>query len=119
MFWKLYKGEKMILEETVLKATQIDEMVAYLCGLHQTSVKSVEFVEVPREFAEGYSTTMEIDPADLYEAKVSSLCPNQIDIRFENGIRETIDIQNLSPGITHYILVKDSSSEEGHISGAV
>jgi hypothetical protein len=103
----------MIFEETILKATQIDEMMAYLCGFYGTSIEKV--------MLESAYSSVEIDPADCYDAKITEHDSEEIILVFKNGRTEIIKTEYLTPGITHYILVKEESGKDelGYISGVV
>jgi hypothetical protein len=80
----------MLWKETIIKSSDLDELVAYMCGLHNTSVK------------------------ELYlDHQI-----NRYILELNNGQQCIIKHEKMNPSLTHYIL--DNENDEGtYISGEI
>jgi hypothetical protein len=106
----------MIFKETILKATQIDEMMSYLAGKHDSSVKKIE------AWKRNSNDHFPIDASDVTEMKLAELKVESIDLQLENGKEFSINIDWLSPGLVHFVLdTSNDTSDENfeYISGVV
>ena len=100
----------MIFTEKTLKATEINELVAYLCGVNNAGVLWIGGRQKIGLRAE------KLDNCDL-ENNLNSFCELKLDL--SNDKSYTIEIDRLSPGMHHFI-VKDFFDEAaGYIAGGV
>jgi len=90
-------GDKMIFIHKVLKSTSFNEIVAYLCGKEETSVKGMQG-------RQGNGNFVKIDPYDIFESKIDNLTLGEIEVYMENSRTFFIEVDRLSPGLSHYVL---------------